>query len=325
MVPKGLENEWEGKRKFRLGATLPEAYATWSTRLGAKRDKPHTVGALLEQYALEVIPHKAPTTQAHNTSAIKPLLAEFKDAPLTAIKPSVAYGYLRHRGGTTGAKRELEVLSHALTKAVEWGYIDRHPLIGQMQTPQPKPRTRYVEDWEVEECLSLESKRKKGSVLAIQAYIRLKLLTGMARSDLLRLTHANLTDEGILIQRHKTAHTGSAKPTLYLWSTTLRAVVAEVVRVRPRPSQLLFCTIEGKPFIDERTGRAGAWDSAWRGFIGRVLKETKVKERFTEHDLRAKAASDAPTLAHAQAMLSHASPETTKRHYRRNVERVEVK
>jgi hypothetical protein len=37
------------------------------------------------------------------------------------------------------------------------------------------------------EVLALSSKRKLGSVLMLRAYIRLKLLTGLARSDLLHL------------------------------------------------------------------------------------------------------------------------------------------
>jgi integrase len=80
------------------------------------------------------------------------------------------------------------VLSHAFTKAVEWGFIDRHPFKGEVRLEGEKARIRYVEDWEIVECLALIPKRKAGSVLAVQAYIRLKLLTGMRRGDLLRLT-----------------------------------------------------------------------------------------------------------------------------------------
>jgi hypothetical protein len=42
----------------------------------------------------------------------------------------------------------------------------------------------------------------------------------------------------------------------------------------------------------------------WQRFFDRVLAETKVTERFSEHDLRAKCASDAKSLEHARAMLS---------------------
>lgn len=60
----------------------------------------------------------------------------------------------------------------------------------------------------------------------------------------------------------------------------------------------------------------------WQRFMDRVLEVTKVEKRFTEHDLRAKCASDAETLEHARALLSHADSRTTDRIYRRKPERV---
>jgi hypothetical protein len=57
--------------------------------------------------------------------------------------------------------------------------------------------------------------------------------------------------------------------------------------------------------------------------MDRVLKDTNVKERFTEHDLRAKCASDADSLEHARSLLSHVDSAVTKRIYRRKPERVQ--
>jgi integrase len=324
-VPAGQEPAWDGKRKFRLGESLPEAYKVWADRVG-RLDKIRNVGQLLEQYALEVIPTKAPSTRTQNTAALKPLIEHFASAPLTGIEPTVVYSYLRKRGkegAKTGAKREIEVLSHALTKAVEWGYIKAHPFAWQMRIEGDAPRDRYVEDWELEECLALDSKRKKGSIRAAQAYIRIKRITGIARGDLLRLRPAvDFSDEGILIQRHKTAKK-TGKRTLYLWTDELRAAVADAIAARPVDiSPWLFCTLKGECYIDETTGRAGGWESLWRNFMERVMTETKVKERFTEHDIRAKTASDAESLEHAQALLSHADSRTTNRVYRRKAERV---
>jgi len=54
----------------------------------------------------------------------------------------------------------------------------------------------------------------------------------------------------------------------------------------------------------------------------RVLVETNVKHRFTEHDLRAKVASEAASLEKARALLQHADARTTARAYRRKPERV---
>ena len=46
----------------------------------------------------------------------------------------------------------------------------------------------------------------------------------------------------------------------------------------------------------------------WQRFMKKALKNTSLIERFTEHDLRAKVASDTGTQ-HTQKLLGHASAE----------------
>jgi hypothetical protein len=75
-VPSHLREQWNGKREFRLGTTLPEAYAEWAKRLKTRADV-RTIGQLLDRYALEVVPTKAPKTQEENTRAIANLRAVF--------------------------------------------------------------------------------------------------------------------------------------------------------------------------------------------------------------------------------------------------------
>ena len=320
-VPIGSESAWDGKRSFRLGKSLPEAYRVWAERLGSI-ETAKTIGALLDRYLLEVVPLKEITTQTHNRTAIKPLRSVFADVSLFDLKPRHVYQYIEKREAKTAARREIEILSHAFTKAVEWGYIDRHPFKGEIRLTGEKPRSRYVEDWEIVECLSLTSKRQKGSVGAVQAYIRIKLLTGIRRGDLLRLTLADLQDDGIHLTPQKTANS-SGKRLIIEWSAELKEAVESAKAIRPmRFSQYLFCNRKGESYYDVETGRAGGWESMWRGFLARVLTETKVQERFTEHDLRAKCASDAATLEHARALLAHADSRLTNRIYRRRPEYV---
>ncbi|MES2126050.1 MAG: hypothetical protein V4463_02155 [Pseudomonadota bacterium] len=148
----------------------------WAKRLEIP-DNTKTIGHLLDRYALEVVPTKGPRTQVENNRAIRNLRGVFGDAPLAWIKPQNVYQYVDKRKATpVAANRAVDVLSHAFTKAVEWGLVDRHPFKGEMRLPGEKSRDRYVEDWEIIEVLALPSKRKKGSVLMLQAYIRLKLL-----------------------------------------------------------------------------------------------------------------------------------------------------
>lgn len=53
--------------------------------------------------------------------------------------------------------------------------------------------------------------------------------------------------------------------------------------------------------------------------MAKVLAETEVVERFTEHDLRAKVASDADG-EHARKLLGHATNQITEKVYRRKPE-----
>lgn len=316
-VPPDQKHLWEGKTKFLLGHKLPEAYKTYASRVELS-DKTNTIGKLLDRYSLEVVPEKAAATQQGNSGQIRRLRMVFGGLPLLPFPPKLVYKYVDTRTSKTSAHREIEVLSHAYTKAVEWGIIDKHPFKGEVRLEGEKPRDRYVEDWEIIECLALPAPKLKGGVAVIQAYIRLKLLTGMARGDLLRLEPARqFKEDGIHVQRHKTAGS-SGKRTIYVWSDSLRQAVADALAARPVDiSPFLFCTRTGEGYINEETGNPSGWKSMWQRFFARVLKETKVTEHFTEHDIRAKVASDAETLQHATELLAHADARTTERVYRR--------
>lgn len=319
-VPPGLESMWDGKKMFRLGKTLPEAYKVWAERI-ANPERVRTIGALLDRYLLEVVPTKAVTSQATNKYFIAALRKAFGNAPLEAIKPQHIYQYVDKRTKKTSAHREIEILSHAFTKAVQWGYIDRHPFKGEVRLEGEAPRDRYVEDWELVEALAMKTEHKAASVIVIQAYLRIKLLTGLRRGDMLRLTMANLLEDGIHVTPGKTEKS-SGKRIIIGWSDELRAAVEDAKAVRPVLSPFLFCNRKGQGYMKEEDGTANGWDSNWQRFMDRVLAHTKVEQRFTEHDIRAKCGSDAETLAHARTLLAHADSRTTERIYRRKPERV---
>lgn len=321
-VPPGEEKAWDGKKLFRLGKKLSDAYTIWAARLEIF-ESAKTVGELLDRYGLEVVPTKAVSTQSDNAKYIKKLRHAFGKMRITEPVPKDIYGYIDRSPAKVLARREIALLSHAFTKAVEWGYINRHPFKGQIRLRGETPRQRYIEDWEIDECLSLKSNRKKGSIRVIQAYIRIKQLTGMSQGDMLRLQPAKqFIEEGIAIKRHKVANT-TGKQTIYLWTPELQDAVQMALEARPvHISPWLFCTKRGQSYVNEKTGKASGWASMWQRFMDRVLKETKVTDRFTEHDLRAKAASDAASLEQARALLSHADARITGRVYRRKPEKV---
>jgi integrase len=145
----------------------------------------------------------------------------------------------------------------------------------------------------------------------------------MTKIDLLKLQPAkHFTEEGIDLKRQK-VEKKTGKRTIFLWSPELRKAVELALAARPvHISPWLFCNESGMGYVNAQTDKPEGWQSLWRRFMKRVLEETAVTEAFTDHDLRAKAGSDAPTLEHARALLSHSDSRTTQRVYRRKAEKV---
>lgn len=324
-VPPGQEAHWDGKKQFRLGNTLPAAYRVWAERVGWQ-DKIPTVDKLLDRYAIEVIPKKAKRTQKGNRlqlPILKKHFGHFAVAGIKQPKPRHIYEYVsKNRHRLTAAHREIEVLSHAFTMAVQWGLIDKHPWSREVRFDydlSPKGSDRYVEDWEVIELLRLKSRRKKGSVLMCQAYIRLKLLTAMRQTDLLKINVFTDIDDGrgLYVGQSKTGH-----KQLFEWDDTgqLRRAVDMALAARPLDiGPWMFCNRKGECYLDD-DNVANGFQSIWGRFMARALKETELQKRWAERDLRAKAASDTDSLARAQELLGHADAGTTKRFYMRKAQ-----
>lgn len=331
LVPTGFEHLWDGKKWFRLGVTLAEAHREFAKHIEPPV-KVTTIADLLERYEREVVPNKAPKTATENVKHIATLRVAFGPNLITDIEPQHIYLYVANRkskkpgrgDGKTAAKREIEVLSHAFTKAVEWGLLKKHPFKGEVRLEGSGEgvRTRYVEDWELVEVLKIKPLRKRGGAAVVQALLRLKILTGLRQRDLLQICMSDLQEDGLHILISKTKK-NVGKRVIYTWTEALRAEIDRALAVRPNAtSEWLFCNRMGESYVSE-DGTASSWNSLWQNFMERVLRETKVTERFTEHDMRAKVGSDAEDLARAQQLLGHVDARTTKKIYRRKAERVE--
>jgi len=192
----------------------------------------------------------------------------------------------------------------------EYLNCENHPIKGKVSKFSTPPRKRYVEDWEVAEALKIASP-------FITAYIRLKLLTGLRRGDLLSLKVSDLQDDGIHITPRKTAHS-TGKSMIIEWSDDLKFAVDQIMKLRKKILSLwVFHTNLGQPYIKEN-GTANGFDSIWQRFMKKALAKTSLAIRFTEHDLRAKVASEIE-IEHAKILLGHSDSRTTERIYRRKV------
>lgn len=338
-VPKGQEPAWDGKKKFRLGSTLHEAYKVWSERLQSQVDV-RTIGDLLDRYLLEVTPAKAARTQVDEPRYVSQLKPKFGHMRLQDIEPQHIYRYFDKREdltkdkdgnpktirkAKTQARQEIKLLSHAFTKAVEWGYIKAHPFRKEVRLDKErgqKARDRYIEDWEIAAALALKPMRKRGSIRMIQAYIRLKRATGLRMSDMLLLKPTDAKEDGIHVKASKTRNSTGAKQ-IFTWigekaeDTGRRAAWDACLAARPLDiAPWLFCTDEGDCYV-ETNGLTTNFNSVWKRFMDRLLKETTLSERFAERDIRAKVGSDAETLEKARQILGNATIRITQKHYRR--------
>lgn len=147
----------------------------------------------------------------------------------------------------------------------------------------------------------------------IKAYIKLKLATGLRQGDLLRLKESDLMNDGIHAVHQKTG-----KKTIYSWSDEKKEAISESLSIRPTISDYVFCTRDGNSYSEG--SKASGFTSIWQRYMKKALLTTNLKERFTEHDLRAKVAIDSENIEQARRRLGHSSSTLTKKVYDRKSE-----
>lgn len=260
-----------------------------------------TMAAVFDRYELEILPGKAEKTRIEQGRQLKSLRRTFGHMePRDLRQPHAAeYRDRRARTAPTAANRELELLSHVCTFAVEVGAMEIHPLRGLRKIRRP-PRDRYVTDAEYAHVRQLAAPM-------VRCVLDLALLTGLRRGDIFRLTRDSITDEGLQI---RTGKTGAALS--FAWTPALQTVVDDALKLEPRARQPIVCNRKGKPFTKN------GFDSAWSRLMDRATdpKREHHIERFEFRDLRRKSASDEVDELVASQRLGHTSVAITNRVYR---------
>lgn len=265
-------------------------------------DRPlDTLAAVIDRYELEILPGKAPTTQKDHARMLANLRRTFGAMdPRDLRQPHAAqYRDKRARSAPTAANRELELLSHVCSLAVEWGAMDFHPLRGLRKVRKP-PRQRYVTDAEYQYVHRLASPM-------VRCVMDLALLNGLRRGDVLALERDHITEEGLQV---RTSKTGAAL--LFEWTPALRQVVDDALRLPPQVRRPIVCNRKGRPYTKN------GFDAVWSRLMAKATdpKRDGHIERFQFRDLRRKCASDEVDELVAQARLGHASVAITNRVYR---------
>jgi integrase len=308
----GERERWDNKTWFRLGTTLSEAHAEFAQRAEFSTEV-DTISKLCDRYELECVPLNAAATRKSKAYSLERIRKVFGDTRVENIEPQHCYQFrdwCARKFSRKHANLDLQVLSHLFTKANEWGARAGHPMTNKQVTKfSLLARDRYVTDEE----LALWRKDFAGPFL--DAYLDLKGLTGLRKSDMLSIKLADFQDGYLRVVPRKTAHK-KTRPLLFPMTADLKCAV-DRIKTLPRPvgSIWLFCTRKGQPYINLEEGQTSGFDSIWQRRMKKF--EDAGNERFTEHDLRAKVGSDEETDSDAQELLDHSSPAITKKVYRR--------
>jgi integrase len=294
-------DRFSGKQWYRLGRTEEEAFAVWWS-LKPEEAAPQNISAVIYRYRRARIPKLAPATQRQYQSALTLLDAVFGAMHPGSLKPVHVYDFREYRPPVQG-NREVAVLSALMTYAVELGCVDRN-LVKEVRRTEETPRDRYVTDAELEQFLT-------HCAPFLRAYVRLKSMLGIRQAQMLAIRLSDWDGE-----RLRVTATKGGKDSFYQGDGLSQAVEAcKALREGQGVRGLwLFSTRQGGRYTSD--GFRAIWQRAMRKFI------LSGGQRFTEHDLRAKVASDDP--ANAQDRLQHRSSAMVRTVYDRKPAEVRI-
>lgn len=299
-TPKHLLAYVSGRKTWiKLGVDKQEALKRYAEIMG-NLSQESGMSKLLNRYEADVIPAKAPRTQKDNLKELKQLRSVFGEMHPSEITTMHCQQYLDLRGKSskTQANHEIALLSHIFRKAMQWGIVDRNPVKG-VEKHKIKARDRYVEDWELDEFLSV-------ATAFIKAWVEFKMITGLRQGDILALPLNSLREDGIAVKTSKTGRRG-----IIPWVPELRKAVDALKACNTKQGLTLVCDRSGKPLNDS------AFQNRWGTCMRKALAETELTERFTEHDLRARHATIVDDEGgNATDNLLHDDSRTTKTYLR---------
>lgn len=313
-----LSKDENGKRKeIALGSDLNEARTEWARLERTTAPKVmRFMRELFDRYEREIIPTKAPRTQADNRAELRQLRKAFDSAPIGAITPQVVAQYRDARTAKTRGNREIALLSHIFTLAREWGYIDGENPCARVRRNKEKARDYYASDdvWEAVYTHACQELRDA---------MDLAYLTGQRPADTLKVSAGDLAGEFLLVAQGKTTKKlrirlvdGDQQTGLGFFIDGLleRRKQAGITssRLITNPSGLRMSYAMMRNRWDEARAKASVQAMAARD---EPLAERIKQFRFS--DIRPKAASEIDDLADASKLLGHTKEQITKKVYRR--------
>lgn len=286
------------RKRIRLGDTLADSLRAYAL-LVETPDRLATMNDVFDRYIAEHLPTLAKVTQASYLRAMGYLRPVFGHMAPGDVLPKHIYQYIdiRSEGGKKKRSANLEksVLASVLGKAVIWGVIHSNPC-KEVKRLKTTSRERLPTWAEIDAFCSV-------APALIQVWCALKVATGRRQGELLALRLADLREDGIHFSTAK-----GGRDVIIEWTDELREVVraAKALRRDSVRGLTLFCTRDGAPYSSD------GFRSIWQRAMTKALDAGVLQERFTEHDMRATAATEAKAQGvNAQALLGHRRATTT--------------
>ena len=275
-----------------------------------------------DRYEREVVPTLAKRTQGDYHRHLQVLRKEFGDRRPDDVEPRDIGRFLDVPKGKIHRNRMVAVLSAVYSKMIgRWYVAERNPCLN-VERNEAHKRTRYVTDAEYLAVYKIMPMR-------VQIAMDLALITGQRQGDLLSLTWEQVHDKGIDFKQGKTGkkitipfvEPTEADPTPY---DPLKVVLARAKAMLPQvPNVYVIRTMPRKKLDLDGRPKGGApytsegFRAIWQRGMRIALKRELIKERFTFHDLRAKAVSDSESLEDAMKRAGHQSMTMTRSVYDR--------
>lgn len=289
-VPKGAPKIKLAREEDRVGAL--KAYAA----LMDNRPQAGTVADLLDRYGRDVMPSKATKTKKVQEPQLVKLAAVFGAMQIADLRTDHIAEYLDTSPAKVLANREIALLSHAYTKAIRWRLASVNPCRG-VERNEENARTRYVSHDEFVAVIE-----RAPAVVAVM--MALAYLTGQREGDIIRLRRDALTNDGIAFRQSKTGRRLIVK-----WTPALAWAVEQAGKLPQGAASSLWvvCRRDGQPYSPS------GFQAIWQRHIRACHASGVIAERFTFHDIRAKAGSDAKD----GQLLGHMDPKTLRKIYQR--------
>jgi integrase len=240
-------------------------------------------------------------------SILRKIEKEFGHIPLGQIDNYLVDRYMSRRYAESSvymANREITVLQGMLTKAVEWKFIPNHPL-KKIKKEKELARSRVLSDSELSRLIDAAQKNKRVPYLA--PAIKLAVLTGLRKDELLQLTTKNIDLEKRIL---RIIGKGNKERTMPLSTHALKIITQLMDGRSQRP-----CSSVKKYVI---TGRQGKKLNDLKKPFARAIKEAKL-ENVRFHDLRrtfgTKCAIKGVPPKILQKWMGHANITTTMKYY----------